>query len=128
VWAAASPDVPDFNLPICRVYIPTPENDAQFYTASPEDCANVVAAYPQFILETTAAFLVAPPTDQLNGFFHCYGYPRSGYTVPVYRVFNGRADANFRYMTDPAIRDQMIAKGWMPLGYGPEAILFCSSW
>jgi len=37
-------------------------------------------------------------------------------TVPIYRVFSNRADANHRYMTDRAVRAQMVAKGWLAEG------------
>ena len=34
-------------------------------------------------------------------------------TVEVYRAFNNRPDANHRYMTDQATRDQMVGRGWL---------------
>jgi hypothetical protein len=32
---------------------------------------------------------------------------------PLHRLYNNRADANHRYTVSPAIRDAMIAKGWI---------------
>jgi len=47
--------------------------------------------------------------------------------VPVYRLYNNRADTNHRYTTSLAIRSQMIAKGYIPEGYGPNAVAMCAS-
>jgi uncharacterized protein YfaP (DUF2135 family) len=47
-------------------------------------------------------------------------------TIPVYRVFNNRPDGNHRYSTDPAIRDQMVARGGIAEGYGPNAVIMCA--
>lgn len=46
--------------------------------------------------------------------------------VPVYRLWNQRVDSNHRYTTDPAIKAQMIAKGYVAEGYGPDAIMMCA--
>ena len=27
---------------------------------------------------------------------------------------------------DPAVRQQMIARGWIPEGYGPDGVVMCS--
>ena len=45
--------------------------------------------------------------------------------VPLYRTWNGRADSNHRYTTSMAIREQMIAKGHVPEGYGPNGVAMC---
>jgi len=47
-------------------------------------------------------------------------------TTPVYRVFSNRADANHRYMTDPAVRDAMVAIGWLAEGDGPDRVVMCA--
>jgi hypothetical protein len=44
----------------------------------------------------------------------------------VYRLWNQRVDSNHRYTTDPAIKAQMIAKGYVAEGYGPDAIMMCA--
>ncbi len=46
-------------------------------------------------------------------------------TQPVYRLFNNRPDANHRYTTDRALRDAMVAKGWVAEGDGPDAVAMC---
>ncbi len=47
-------------------------------------------------------------------------------TVNVYRVFSHRADANHRYMTDKAVRAQMVAQGWVAEGDGPDLVVMCA--
>ena len=47
-------------------------------------------------------------------------------TLPVYRFFNGRRDANDRYTVDLSIRRAMINRGWTQEGFGPNAVVFCS--
>jgi hypothetical protein len=44
----------------------------------------------------------------------------------VYRVFSNRADANHRYVTDPAVRNQMAMKGWLAEGDGPDLVVMCA--
>jgi len=47
-------------------------------------------------------------------------------TVPVYRLWNERVDSNHRYTTDPAIKAQLVAKGYMPEGSGPDGVAMCA--
>jgi len=47
-------------------------------------------------------------------------------TGPVYRLWNQRADSNHRYTIDATIKAQMIARGYVAEGYGPEAVAMCS--
>jgi len=44
----------------------------------------------------------------------------------VYRAFSNRADANHRYMVNPTIRDEMVAKHWLAEGDGPDLVVMCS--
>jgi hypothetical protein len=78
----------------------------------------VQAKYPFFVLETSALFYIPLP-DQASG-----ACPPG--TQPVYRVWDNRADTNHRYTTSRAIRDQMVAAGWLAEGYGPDAVIMCS--
>jgi BNR repeat-like domain len=51
-----------------------------------------------------------------------------GRDVPVYRMWDARAaDTNHRYTTNAAIRAQMVAKGWVAEGYGPDQIIMCAA-
>jgi len=47
-------------------------------------------------------------------------------TINVYRVFSNRSDANHRYMTDRAVRDDMVSKGWLAEGDGPDFVVMCA--
>jgi hypothetical protein len=46
--------------------------------------------------------------------------------VPVYRLWDNRADTNHRYTTSAAIRDQFIAKGYVAEGYGTPPVAMCA--
>jgi hypothetical protein len=103
--------------PVCRFYMPAPL-DSHFYSASPAECSVVGATYPSFILESPDLFYIPLP-DQTTG-----ACP-SG-TIPVFRLYNNRADANHRYTTDPQIKAQMISQGYIAEGYGPSATIMCA--
>ena len=47
-------------------------------------------------------------------------------TDPVYRAYDNRRDANHRYTTDAPVRAAMLATGWVPEGYGPQAVVMCA--
>ncbi|MEP6655812.1 MAG: sialidase family protein [Betaproteobacteria bacterium] len=110
--------------PVCRFYIPPQHGDSHFFSASPVECAAVAQAigidpnYSGYILETPNAFYVALP-DPVSG-----SCPAG--TAPVYRLWNQRADSNHRYTTDPAIKAQMIARGYLAEGNGPNAVAICA--
>jgi hypothetical protein len=118
VFASAG-DTEDVTTPVCRYYgRPEKGLDSHFYSASPDECAEVETMFgDSWILETPQAFFVYA-ADPASG--TC---PNA--TAPVYRLYNGRADANHRYTTSTSIRAQMIAQGWIAEGYGPQAIGFC---
>jgi photosystem II stability/assembly factor-like uncharacterized protein len=104
--------------PVCRYYIPPQFGDSHFYSASPEECALVQQRFPQLVLESSAAFYIVLP-DTTSG-----ACPTG--TIPVFRLWNARVDSNHRYTTDPAIKAQMIAKGHIPEGYGPNQVIMCA--
>ncbi len=103
--------------PVCRYYLPPPL-DSHFYSASPEECAAVAMKWPQFVLEANDVFFIALP-DRASG--AC-----PGATIPVYRLFDARVDANHRYTTDATVKAQMIARGYVAEGYGPDATIMCA--
>jgi uncharacterized protein DUF5648 len=116
---------PDAGLsPVCRFYIPPEHGDSHFLSASPAECAAVrarIGTDPDFSgykEETAAEFYIALP-DIASG--AC-----PGGTLPVYRLWNHRADSNHRYTADPATRDAMIARGYTPEGYGPDGVAMCT--
>ena len=105
--------------PVCRFYIPPAEGDSHFFSASPGECAQVAQAYPMFKLESPDAMYIDLP-DPATG-----ACPAG--TVPVYRVWNARADTNHRYLTDRTLRDQMVASGgYVAEGYGPDKVIMCA--
>ena len=107
--------------PVCRIYIPPAQGDSHFFSASPQECSDTITKFPTFTFESPAVFYIAlPVTAGANA-----GMCPAG-TVPVYRAFNNRADANHRYTTDRAVRDQMVARGYIAEGYGDDAVIMCA--
>ncbi len=104
--------------PVCRFYVPPQYGDSHFYSASPAECAAVRAQFPQLSYEAPDVFYVGLP-DAVTGF--C---PNDG--TPVYRLWNRRADTNHRYTTSILLRNQMLARGYVAEGYGPNAVAMCS--
>ncbi len=111
--------------PVCRFYIPPQHGDSHFFSADPVvECANVLAKIPTdpnysgYVYETPNAFYIALP-DKTTG-----ACPMG--TIPVYRVWNQRADSNHRYTTDRTVRDAMVAKNYVAEGYGPDIVIMCA--
>ncbi len=111
--------------PVCRFYIPPQHGDSHFFSADAVvECANVLAKiqtdpnYSGYFYETPNAFYIGLP-DTATG--SC----RTG-TSKVYRLWNNRADSNHRYTTDLAVKAQMIAKDYIPEGYGPDSVVMCA--
>ncbi|MEO8536097.1 MAG: sialidase family protein [Betaproteobacteria bacterium] len=110
--------------PVCRFYIPPAHGDSHFLSASPAECADVRARigtdpnFSGYIEETPAAFYIALPDTKTGA---C-----PGGTAPVFRLWNQRADSNHRYTADAATRDAMIARGYVPEGYGPLGVAMCT--
>jgi hypothetical protein len=102
---------------VCRIYIPPNKGDSHFFSASAGECAASLAQHPDFVLETNAAFLATLP-DPVTG-----ACP-SG-QVPVYRLWNNRVDSNHRYTTSLTVRAEMISRGYIAEGYGPNAVALC---
>ena len=110
--------------PVCRFYIPPQHGDSHFFSADPAECAriqnliNFDPNYSGYILETSAAFYTSLP-NTFSG-----ACPVN--TTPVYRLWNARADSNHRYTTDPVVKAQMQAIGYIAEGYGPNAVAMCA--
>jgi len=110
--------------PVCRFYIPVEHGNSHFFSASPAECATILQKtatdpnYSGYVYESANVFYVALP-DIATG-----ACPMG--TIPVYRLWNQRADSNHRYTTDAAIKAQMIAIGYVAEGYGPNAVIMCA--
>ena len=111
--------------PVCRAYgLPSAGIDSHFYSASPDECSATMVNFGDawgrpgsWGLEASEVFQMDLP-DPITG-----ACPADG--VPIYRVFNQRKDANHRYTSNMTIRDQMVAKGGVAEGYGPDAVALC---
>lgn len=104
--------------PVCRFYIPPALGDSHFYSASPTECAQTQSKNPSFVEESAAVMYIDLP-DPTTG-----ACPAGD--VPVYRVWDNRADTNHRYTTDRTIRSQMVAQGWIAEGYGTDQVIMCA--
>jgi hypothetical protein len=111
-YAAAQPGT----SPICRYYLPPAFGDSHFFGRGTAECDATGAAHQAFVLEE-------PQFMQM--FLPLAGACPVG-TTPIYRVFSNRPDANHRYMTDRALRDAMVAKGWLAEGDGPDLVVMCA--
>lgn len=107
--------------PVCRYYgLPSAGLNTHFFSGFPYECAVIPQLWPNvWILETAHAFFVFLPSAG-NG--KC---PDG--TIPLYRLFNGKADVNHRYTTSLTIRQQMINEYWISEGYGPDGVAMCIS-
>ena len=105
-------------VPVCRFYSPDPLIDAHYYTASAAECQFIIARWPGiWSLELPAAFYVLLP--DADG-----ACPTN--TLPVYRFFDNRQDANQRHTIDLSVRRAMINRAWVPQGFGPNHVIFCT--
>ena len=111
VWPSAKAG----SSPVCRFYIPPGKGDSHFYGRGTAECEATGAENPTFINEDSQFFHVALPFA---------GTCPAG-TRNVHRAFSNRTDANHRYTVEPAIRDQMVAQGWIAEGDGPNLVAMC---
>lgn len=115
---ASAATAPANASPVCRFYIPPALGDSHFYSASPDECASVRSKFPAFSYESPNVMYIALPNPVTGA---C-----PGATLPVWRLWNARADSNHRYTTDAATRAQMISRGYLAEGYGPDGVAMCS--
>jgi hypothetical protein len=104
--------------PVCRFYIPPAFGDSHFYSASPSECNEVKAKFPQLMFEAPDVFYIDLPNATT-------GACPAG-EIPVYRFWNGRADSNHRYTTSTDIVSLMEARGYVSEGYGPNGVAMCA--
>jgi N-acetylneuraminic acid mutarotase len=103
---------------VCRIYLPPADGNSHFFSASASECAASLAQHPEYVSETSSAFLATLP-DPVTG-----ACPPG--QTPVYRLWNGRADSNHRYTTSLDIRNAMLAMGYKAEGYGPDNVSLCA--
>ncbi|MEP7205732.1 MAG: hypothetical protein ABI920_02250 [Casimicrobiaceae bacterium] len=102
--------------PVCRFYIPPDKGNSHFFGRGVAECTATGARNPTFVLEEPAYMHMILPSAGV-----C-----PALTMPIYRVFSNRPDANHRYMTDPTLRDAMVARGWLAEGDGPDLVVMCA--
>ena len=102
--------------PVCRFYIPPAKGDSHFFGRGVTECNATAEKNPDFVLEEPNFMFLFLPAG---------GVCPAG-TTPIYRVFSNRPDANHRYMTEPAVRTQMTARGWLVEGDGPNLVVMCA--
>ena len=108
--------------PVCRYYIPPALGNSHFFGRGTVECNETGRKNPSFVLEDPAFMqMYLPFIVPVPGSGACLTS-----TTPIYRVFSNRPDANHRYMTDRAVRDQMVAKGWLAEGDGPDLVVMCA--
>jgi carboxypeptidase C (cathepsin A) len=114
--AAASPTA----RPVCRFYgRPEAGLDSHFYSAFADECDAVRTKYStSWQFEASDVFYIEVP-DRVTG--AC-----PGGTDAVLRVYDNRRDANHRYMVSAVVRATMQARGWIPEGDGPDAVVMCT--
>lgn len=117
VWDGDDPTL----QPVCRFWSDgtwSPKS-SHFYTPYDAECENVKAD-PAWYFERNA-FKVRMPEGPLGARTCAVA------SSPLYRAYNnGRTGApNHRYITDPALLDEMIAQGWTMEGEATTRIFAC---
>ncbi len=117
-FRAVRPDeIPSFGRPVCRYYGPTMHS--HFYSASPGDCMGTPFGADPWVVESPYSPAKWPSlwvleSDAVFGVItNNYPYTCEESMQRLYRVYNNRDDVNYRYTTSEAIRDQMLARGWL---------------
>jgi subtilisin family serine protease len=104
-------------VPVCRFYAGG-LIDSHYYTAEASECQYIIAHLSAvWALENPAAFYVLLP--DVTG-----ACPAN--TLPVYKFFNNRQDANQRHTIDLSVRRAMTNRAWVPQGIGPNNVAFCT--
>jgi len=120
-FLAYRPEQTDFQLSaVQRFYgLPGAGLDSHFFTIDYAD--QFALAYgpisSAWVLENDNAFEIGRPDQD--------GRCPSG-QIPVYRLWNRRVDSNHRYTINPAIKAQMIERGYVAEGYGPDVVDMCA--
>ncbi len=103
--------------PLCRFYIPPASH---FFSGLGAECAAVLEFnLPPFVYESPNSFYMPAP-DMTTG-----ACPTG--LIQVYRLYNNKPTlANHRYTTDLTVKAQMVAKGYIAEGYGPDKVMMCA--
>jgi hypothetical protein len=103
--------------PVCRYNGQL--SSSHFHSGSAAECFAVHVHHPfDWIYESDNVFQIDLP-DTATG-----ACPVG--TIPVFRLWNQRADSNHRYTTTAAIKAQMLAAGYLAEGYGADGVVMCA--
>ena len=106
--------------PVCRAYgNPAAGLDSHFYSASPQECAATLLNFGEDWLPEAAEVFQMELPDTTTG--AC-----AADRIPIYRLWNNRRDSSHRFVKSLALRTQMIARGFISEGYGPNGVVFCA--
>ena len=104
--------------PVCRFFtVAFAPKSSHFYTPFAGECEGLRSGNASWQYEGDGFFVAAADAA---------GACSTGLR-PVYRLYNnGQGGApNHRYTTDAAVRTEMLAKGWVSEGLGPDGVIFC---
>ena len=129
--AASSAPVPG-TVPVCRFLRIHASGYTHFYTADAHECS-VLASDPAWILESASAFHVvgADPDSGTCPSGVDFSFPLHGEVRryenpgPLYRLWNGQANALHQFTTSKARRDALVLQGWRSEGYGSDGVAWC---
>jgi hypothetical protein len=105
---------------VCRFFtVAFPPKSSHFYTSNSAECQGLLGSNRDWTFEAVGFWVAS--ADPVTG-----SCPTG--TQAVYRLYNnGQGGApNHRYTTDPAVRVEMLGRGYVAEGYGPEGIGFCA--
>ena len=113
-----STSAPTGSVPVCRFFSTSfAPKSSHFYTPAASECA-IVKSNPDWLYEGDVFNVM--PAVLADG-----SCPANA--LAVYRLYNNRADTNHRYTTSLTIRSQMLAKGYVGEGYGPNSVSMCAA-
>jgi len=118
-FLAYRPGQTDFQLPAVKRFYGSPSAglDSHFFSIDYADqfALTYGTLASAWTLETDNAFEIGRPDQD--------GYCAAG-QIPVYRLWNRHV--NHRYTINPAIKAQMIERGYVAEGYGPDVVDMCA--
>ena len=119
-FLAYPPGESGVGTPIQRFYgLPSAGLDSHFFTGDLQELwALLIGPLTRAWAQEGVAFEIYTPNQQDAA---CQND-----TAPVYRFWNARFDSNHRYTTSQSVKAEMLAKGWIAEGYGPNAVVFCA--
>jgi hypothetical protein len=104
--------------PVCRFFtVAFAPKSSHFYTPFAGECEGLRSGGSSWQYEGDGFFVAAADAT---------GACAAGLR-PVYRLYNdGQGGApNHRYTTDAAVRNEMLARGWVSEGLGADGVIFC---